>query len=167
MQIEHITRHGVIVVDPNAQMSALIVVMLRTLKRRDVREAGTAALALAELHRRPFEVLLIEGSHADLDAVALVGRLRRAEGCPNRDTAVVMMSAMPDAARIAAARDAGVTEFLRKPFSAQHLATRLEAIRANPRPFVAAAGFAGPDRRRRDAEFKGEERRGPGAGRKA
>jgi hypothetical protein len=49
---------------------------------------------------------------------------------------------------IAAARDAGVTEFLRKPFSAEHIGLRLDAIRKAPRAFVEATDYAGPPRRR-------------------
>ncbi|MCY1556951.1 hypothetical protein D9M68_937530 [compost metagenome] len=71
---------------------------------------------------------------------------------------VIMMSAAPDAKRIAEARDAGVTEFLRKPFAASHLQTRLTSIEANPRGFIEAEQYKGPDRRRKVMEV-GEERR--------
>jgi hypothetical protein len=60
-----------------------------------------------------------------------------------------MMAATPSAALIAAARDAGVTEFLRKPFAAQHIALRMEAFQASPREFVTVDSYMGPDRRRR------------------
>ena len=93
------------------------------------------------------------------DAVALVRRLRADSDCINRLTPIIMMSAAPDAARIAAARDAGVTEFLRKPFAANHLKTRLDSIAANPRPFVEAGGYAGPDRRRQDKDVGAADRR--------
>ena len=62
------------------------------------------------------------------------------------------MATAPNAEMIAAARDAGVTEFLRKPFAPQHIALRLESLRKAPRPFVEAESYAGPDRRRRVAD---------------
>lgn len=70
-----------------------------------------------------------------------------------------MMSSAPDATRILAARDAGVTEFLRKPFAAVHIESRLTSIFGAPREFVEGGGYKGPDRRRKRAEFKGSERR--------
>jgi hypothetical protein len=75
-----------------------------------------------------------------------------------------MMSSAPDARRILAARDAGVTEFLRKPFAAVHVESRLTSIFGAPREFVEGGGYQGPDRRRRRAEFKGDDRRGHVAG---
>ena len=58
-----------------------------------------------------------------------------------------------------AARDAGVNEFVVKPFSAQGLFTRIQAVIEKPRPFVKVSGYFGPDRRRRRRPFEGEERR--------
>ena len=89
----------------------------------------------------------------------LLETLRSMAECDNCHVPVIMMSTAPDSARIAAARDAGITEFLRKPFAAQHLATRLESILAAPRQFIANDAYAGPDRRRKKLETKGPERR--------
>jgi DNA-binding response OmpR family regulator len=70
-----------------------------------------------------------------------------------------MISAAPDARRIAEARDAGVTEFLRKPFAAAHLQSRLVSIEANPRGFVEAETYQGPDRRRKSVDVGDKDRR--------
>jgi two-component system, chemotaxis family, chemotaxis protein CheY len=85
--------------------------------------------------------------------------LRAATDCQNRLIPVIMMSSAPDAKRIADARDAGVTEFLRKPFAANHLQSRLTSIEANPRGFIEAREYTGPDRRRRSVDIGGKERR--------
>jgi len=47
------------------------------------------------------------------------------------------------------ARDAGITEFLVKPFSTKTLYNRLEQIIDNPRSFVFSSAYVGPERRRR------------------
>ena len=58
------------------------------------------------------------------------------------------------------ARDAGVTEFLVKPLSAQALHQRILSVVAHPRPFIRTPTFFGPDRRRtKAAEYTGPERR--------
>lgn len=149
----------VLVADPAPHMSTLIVQMLRHLKVHHVEEALTSSAALSLLNARKFGAILVDDSLKPMDGIELTRMLRASEGL-NRDTAVVMMSSTPDAARILTARDAGITEFLRKPFAAQHVETRLVSILAAPRAFIANDAYAGPDRRRRKTDYKGAERRG-------
>ena len=60
--------------------------------------------------------------------------------------------------------DSGI-RLVRKPFSAQMLAKRIEHIVEKPRPFVfytdedGKPGYVGPDRRTKQQPFEGEERR--------
>lgn len=159
MTSEKITKSGILIIDPQPNMAALVAGMLRTLGRRDVREVNDASQAQMELRRRPFELVIIDDVLTKPDAVAIVRQLRADAESINRLAPIIMMSAAPDAARIAAARDAGVTEFLRKPFAANHLKSRLDSIAANPRPFVEAGGYAGPDRRRQAKDVGAAERR--------
>ena len=73
---------------------------------------------------------------------------------------IIFMTALSSGKRVAEARDSGITEFLRKPFTAESLYKRIEAIVEKPRPFVQSSDFVGPDRRRkRDESFKGSDRR--------
>ncbi|MHA6690703.1 response regulator [Devosia sp. A449] len=159
MANEEITKHGVLVADHSAHMAALVAVMLRGLGRRDIREAYDANRAMAELNRRVFDVLVIDDALDGLDGVAFTKKLRANTDSQNRHIPIIMMSAAPDAKRIAEARDAGVTEFLRKPFAANHLQTRLLSIEAHPRGFIDAAAYQGPDRRRKVLDVGGNERR--------
>jgi DNA-binding NtrC family response regulator len=62
--------------------------------------------------------------------------------------------------RVKIARDAGVTEFLIKPFKATDVAKRIEHVINHPRDFVSTADFFGPDRRRKiDKNYNGPKRR--------
>ena len=158
MANEEITKHGVLVADHSPHMAALVGVMLRSLGRKDIREAYDASRALTELNRRAFDVLIINDALDSMDGVALTRKLRASLDCQNRHIPIIMMSAAPDAKRIADARDAGATEFLRKPFAASHLQTRLTSIENNPRGFLEAGQYKGPDRRRRVIDV-GDERR--------
>ncbi|MBU1337155.1 MAG: response regulator [Alphaproteobacteria bacterium] len=159
MANEEITKHGVLVADHSPHMAALISVMLRSLGRRDIREAYDASKAMIELRRRIFDVLIIDDDLQGMDGVVFTKKLRACVDCQNRYIPIIMMSAAPDAKRIADARDAGVTEFLRKPFAANHLQTRLTSIETHPRTFIEAAKYKGPDRRRKIVEIGDHERR--------
>jgi DNA-binding response OmpR family regulator len=59
-----------------------------------------------------------------------------------------MVTATATANAILAARDAGVHEFLRKPYTAKDLLRRLEAVTLRPRDWIEAVQYVGPDRRR-------------------
>jgi DNA-binding response OmpR family regulator len=59
-----------------------------------------------------------------------------------------MISAQATAAAIIGARDSGVHEFLRKPFTIKDLVRRLEAVATRPRDWIEGIGYVGPDRRR-------------------
>ena len=155
MPAETITEHGILIVDPSQHMVDILAAMLRHIGCRDIRGATDAARATFELNRRDFELVLIDDRLAGTDSVEFVRRLRHSEDCRNRLTPVIMMASVPDAARIAAARDAGVTEFLRKPFAANHLAARLAIIRKAPRATIETRDYVGPDRRRRPAPSMG------------
>ena len=159
MAIEEITKHGVLVADHSPHMASLITVMLRGLGRKDIREAYDAGKAMTELKRRAFDVVIIDDALDGMDGVAFTRKLRAMTDCQNRLVPIIMMSAAPDAKRIAEARDAGVTEFLRKPFAANHLQTRLLSIEANPRGFIDAAEYRGPDRRRKIVNVGDRDRR--------
>lgn len=149
----------VMVVDPVPAMAQLATGMLRAIGVRKIQETNTAAATMKDLTHREFDVLLLDDSLKDVDAVKFVSQLRACAECTNRDIPIIMMAAAPGAKRIASARDAGVTEFLRKPFAPTHLEQRLLSILAAPREFITAETYAGPDRRRRTAPHDGEDRR--------
>jgi len=159
MANEEITKRGVLVADHSPHMASLVALMLRSLGRKDIREAYDANKAMTELRRRVFDVVIIDDALDGMDGVAFTRKLRACTDCQNRFVPIIMMSALPDAKRIADARDAGVTEFLRKPFAANHLQTRLTSIEANPRGFIEAAEYKGPDRRRKVVDIGSNERR--------
>lgn len=149
----------ILVCDPSQNMAELVAGMARSLGFREVNEVYDTRSARAALAQKRFGLVLINDLMGDDDSTVLLRDVRGNAQSPNRDTPVIMMSAAPDMKRIAAARDAGVTEFLRKPFAANHLQSRLTSIQANPRAFIEAGSYNGPDRRRRTVEFQGEDRR--------
>lgn len=160
MQKLSFAKLDVLVCDPNQHMASLIGQMLRHLKVHAVEEVQSSTAALGSLTNRKFGVILLDDELGPADSVEMIRALRANESNVNRTTPVVMMSSSPEASRILAARDAGVTEFLRKPFAAIHVESRLNSIFGAPREFVEGGGYQGPDRRRRRAEFKGSDRRG-------
>ena len=156
--LQAITKLHVLVADPSSHMAALVAQMLHSLKIRSVDALVDRDPIISELNRRPFDLILIDEQMAGGNDFALIRSLRQSASHPNRLTPIIMLAAAPDAKMIATARDAGVTEFLRKPFSAEHIQLRIDALRKAPRPFVEAEHYAGPDRRRKRVASQAQRR---------
>lgn len=104
------------------------------------------------------DLIIIDWDLADLDGIEFTRTVRRSPNDPY--VPIIFMAALSSHKRVAEARDSGITEFLRKPFTAQALYNHIEAIVEKPRPFVRVQDFFGPDRRRkRDENFKGTDKR--------
>jgi two-component system chemotaxis response regulator CheY len=155
-----------LIADPSTHMAGLVTLMLHTLKIRGVDEAGDTKHATEFLARRPYNLMLIDDVLGSEENFALIRTLRATADHPNRVVPIIMMASAPEASLIIRARDAGVSEFLRKPFSAKHIQMRLDALRNAPRDFIEAQGYAGPDRRRREVEAK-PRRRSSDAGKRS
>lgn len=138
-----------LVADPSAHMSSLVAVMLRSIGIRTVEATLDLPRTASELDRRAYGVVLIDEQLGGPDGFGMIRRIRQTADHPNRTTPIIMMASAPDARMIAAARDAGVTEFLRKPFAPEHIAMRLAGLANAPRGFVETGSYTGPDRRRR------------------
>jgi two-component system chemotaxis response regulator CheY len=84
-----------------------------------------------------------------IDGISLTRRIRNDPMSPNKFVPVILMTGFSERRRVIQARDAGVTEFLVKPFNARDLYRRISQIVERPRQFVRSEDFFGPDRRRK------------------
>lgn len=95
-----------------------------------------------------------------VDGISLTRIIRNDPKSPNPYVPVILMTGFSEKRRVFQARDAGVTEFLVKPFNARDLYKRLVQVIERPRQFVKATDFFGPDRRRRSSgPYEGPMRR--------
>jgi len=99
--------------------------------------------------RKNPDVVLADWMMKPLDGIALTRRIRTDPKSPNPYVPVILMTGFSEKRRVLEARDAGVTEFLVKPFNARDLYRRIAQIIERPRQFVRSEDFFGPDRRRK------------------
>ena len=162
MRIIDMSALNVLVVDSNQYMLKIVRAMLRGFGISNIREAHDGAVALEELNTHLIDIVIVDYALETLNGVELVELLRGAEDSPNRFVPVIMLSAYTEKWRIETARDAGITEFLRKPLCAKDLYMRLVETIERPRKFTRTNRYFGPDRRRHDSNtYAGEERRAP------
>ena len=151
----------VLVTDPYSQLREIIRdILLRGIGVEEVFEARDGEEALHVMRDSNPDVVIADSTMQPLNAIELTKRIRAGDGGVDPKTAVIVISGRAEVGEILAARDAGANEYLAKPVSAKILALRLHSIIENPRPYIRADNFFGPDRRRHDASsFIGSERR--------
>ena len=106
-----------------------------------------------------FDIVMTNMDMPTVDGMMLLRWIRRHEESPDRFMPVIMVSSYADPAKVRDARDAGVTEFVAKPFTISSICSRLINAIERPRQFVQTSGYFGPDRRRRSLPYEGENRR--------
>ena len=149
----------VALIDDNAAMRGIVRTVLASMGCKDVFEAADARAALALLRETRVDIVILDWKMHPVDGLALVRKLRDQETSPDPFVPIIMLTAYAEPSKVKMARDAGVTEFMVKPFNAEGLYKRIAAIVNRPRPFVRTQVFFGPDRRRFEADFNGPERR--------
>ena len=149
----------ILVADSSQYLGNLTANMLRAVGAKSVVTATDSAAVLLALHRGTFEAVVVDERVEPIDGVALTRQIRGEDGGNNRLIPIIMTFAEASRERIEAARDAGVTEFIKKPMSPKILEARINQAIENPRAFVEAPAYVGPDRRRRKLALNGEDRR--------
>jgi CheY-like chemotaxis protein len=149
-----------LVVDDNSHMRLLLRSLLQALGLQHVFEATEGATGFRELRERRPDFVLTDLSMTPVDGIEFTRLVRLGRESPNPYVPIIMVTGHTERQKVEAARDAGVTEFLAKPITAQHILLRVTEIVERPRPFVRCGNYFGPDRRRRrDESFTGPRRR--------
>jgi CheY-like chemotaxis protein len=153
----------ILIVDDNRNAAEIVKSVLASVGAKDMELATTAEKAFEVLQAGRCDLVVVDQNLGKGDeGIALVRRIRTDPRSNNPYLPILMLTGYTEQRRVQAARDAGVTEFLSKPFTIVGLLRRMEALIHAPRPFVRSDDYFGPDRRRRqDPEYKGPERRKP------
>jgi DNA-binding response OmpR family regulator len=137
----------ILIVDPQSASAKMLGELLRSIANSQVWVSDTNAKAIRSAATADPHVIFVELASAGVDGVAFTRELRRSHmAC--RYAPVIIVTSQATAAGILAARDAGVHEFLRKPYTMKDLLRRLEAVTLRQRDWVEAVDYVGPDRRR-------------------
>lgn len=151
---------SILVVEDTDAMRQLIISILNSLGIKNVTFAKDGADGFQKFCSEPTDIIITDWLMKPVSGIDFIRRLRSSERCPNRMVPVIIVTGYSALPRVKEARDVGVTEFLVKPFAAEDLAKRLAHVINNPRDFVEAPQFFGPDRRRRNMErFNGPYKR--------
>jgi DNA-binding response OmpR family regulator len=122
--------------------------------------ANTNEEAFDQFCRHNNDFVIIDWLRDPSHGIKLTHTIRNDKMTPNRFVPILMIAGSGHEKRVLRARDAGISEYLVKPFSAGALAERITRLIESPRQFVVAESFTGPDRRgTQQKEYTGVERR--------
>lgn len=138
----------VLVVEDVAPMKDLICSVLDTLGVGRVRSAVNGEIGFEMYQRESPDIVIADWVMEPVDGIEFTKLIRTSAMSPNRLVPVILVTGYSAAMRVGEARDAGVTEFLVKPFSANDIAKRISYVINRPRDFIDIPDYFGPDRRR-------------------
>lgn len=149
-----------LIVDDNQFMRGILLQVLHALGASEIREAENGRAAMEAMRTWRPDIAVVDWEMAPVNGLELVRWIRGGPEGVNRFIPVIMLTAHSELGRVAAARDAGVTEYVVKPVSAKVMWSRIRAVVERPRRFIKTKVYFGPDRRRQDVETGRDERRG-------
>ncbi len=159
MQSYNLSKLSILVLEKHLLIRNLLTEVFREFGVSTVMNTPDPKVAWEMFQQFPVDLIMSDWSEG-LNGMAFLTQIR--QGADSRDpfVPVIVCTANTEYRHVCTARDLGMTDFLAKPVSAKTIYSRICASIENTRPFVRAAGFFGPDRRRHgDDMFGGMERR--------
>ncbi len=146
------------IIEPNPSMRSIMRGIVHDIGVTEIYEASDIATGYKKITETPVDLIFTDWSE-DVDALRFLRLVRRGEDSPDPRVPIVVVTANTDLEAVFKARDTGMTEFLSKPISQKMVMSRIKSAIGNPRMFIDAGEFFGPDRRRRRLPIEGKERR--------
>jgi CheY-like chemotaxis protein len=143
-------------VNPKLKQLRVLVVddakAMRDLIRNVLLMAGVGEVATAVDGAKAIEIVLQTRPHLiyvdwemhGMSGVDFVRAIRSSSEGDVRFTPIIMVTAHAEQSAVLEARQAGIHEYLLKPFTARSVLARLVSVINNPRDFVRRDGFFGP-----------------------
>lgn len=140
----------VLIVDDERLIQRLVYDVLMKLGFRQITVASSGRKAIELVSRQTFDFIITDWRMGDLDGIDLIRFVRAnpASTCPR--IPIILLTGNTEAHYVLTARDAGVNEYVIKPFTAEQLVRRIRSIIERPRPFIESSTYKGPERRYHD-----------------
>lgn len=157
--ISRLARLRVLIVDEDWHIAMLVKDVLRIVGFTNVHIMSNTTQALQAMQEYTIDLVIMDWKIAPMNGIEFIQYLRGAPDSPNRFVPIIMLTGKAEVSDVKTARDAGVTEYLIKPFAARALFERIIQVIENPRSFILAHVYKGPDRRRKAKDAPGERRK--------
>jgi len=116
----------ILIVDDYKTMLRIIRNLLKQLGFNNVDEATDGAAALQKLRDRPYQLIISDWNMEPMSGLQLLREVRADSKL--KDLPFVMITAESKSENVIAAKEAGVTNYIVKPFNAATLKNKLTAV---------------------------------------
>jgi CheY-like chemotaxis protein len=160
--LEAMRHQHFLVIDPNPHGRALVGQVLRAAGALSVELVPDAPEAIERSRFFVPTVIITEWNLGPMnqDGMVFIKSVRANETPFPRDVAIIVLTERAARADVQTAQMAGVNEYVIKPFATIAIIDRLKAAILHPRPFIDAARYVGPCRRRKlVVDYPGARRR--------
>jgi DNA-binding response OmpR family regulator len=153
-----------LIVDDTSFVRHTVRMVLKQMGSEHIQEAADGADALRQIGVFMPDIIILNWEMKPVNGIEFARKIRGRGDTPYSFIPIIMLTGHADEERVATARDAGVNEFVVKPFSANGLFSRIQAVIERPRSFIKVESYFGPDRRRKMIPMvEGQDRRGKSA----
>ena len=141
-------RHRLLIIDDDADLNRLLEEYLGRFGHR-LRSATSASAGLAEIRRRPPDLLILDLMLPDRDGLTLCQEIRG-----ELDVPIIMLTARGDLADRVLGLELGADDYLAKPFEPRELVARIDSVlrratdRGAPRVMTSGDLVLEPERHR-------------------
>jgi CheY-like chemotaxis protein len=151
-------------VDDHTHIRAIFTSILNGLGMFRLSTADRSDRALSTLEAEPIDLVITDFNMPGLSGMGLAQRIRQEIRSKNPrfnpSIPIIMITSFGTKKCLMAARDAGVDEFLAKPFTTLAVAERIDSAINMQRSFIVSDNYIGPCRRRKvDPILSGLKRR--------
>jgi len=119
----------VLVVDDYSTMIRIIRNLLRQIGFQDIDDAGDGTAALGKMREKRYGLVISDWNMEPMTGYELLKEVRLDPGLSR--TPFIMVSAESKTENVIAAKKAGVSNYIVKPFNAQTLQSKIEAVFAD------------------------------------
>jgi two-component system chemotaxis response regulator CheY len=120
------TSMPILVVDDYGTMIRIIRNLLRQLGFRDIDDAPDGSIALSKMHIKRYSLIISDWNMEPMTGYELLKQVR---SDPNlSSTPFIMVTAESKTENVIAAKQAGVNNYIVKPFNADTLKSKIEAV---------------------------------------
>ena len=123
------TSAGVLIVDDYKTMLRIVRGLLRQINFHNVDEASDGAMALEKLRHGKFSLVISDWNMAPMTGLQLLQAVRA--DVRLRATPFIMITAESKTENVIAAKQAGVSNYIVKPFNAETLQSKIEKVLAH------------------------------------
>jgi len=127
---------SILVVDDYNTMIRIIRNLLKQLGFENVDDANDGMSALAKMREKPYSLVISDWNMTPMTGYDLLREIRSDPAL--QDTRFIMITAESKTDNVIAAKKAGVDNYIVKPFNAQTLQHKIQAVFSEPVPPLAA-----------------------------